>query len=66
MSLIALSIGATRSENARLAFEALPKLRHAEVHSTVILAQVDSDTFRKLGLHVTTEPRYQSKRLYHK
>ncbi len=63
--LIALSIGAVRSENARLAFEALPLLRYAEVHSTVILSQVDHDTFRKLGLHVTTEPAYQSKKLYH-
>jgi len=27
---------------------------------------VDASTFRKLGLNVTCEPRYQTKKLYHK
>ena len=63
--LIALSISAAYDDGAKLAIEALPKLRNAEVHSTVILSQVDSGTFRKLGMHLSCEPKYQTKKLYH-
>lgn len=43
----------------------LPKLRGCEAHSTVILSQVDSTTFRKLGVNLTCEPKYQTKKLFH-
>ena len=63
--LIALSISAVNSDLARRAMEALPALRNAEVHSTIILAQVDTDVFRKLGVKLTCEPKYQTKKLFH-
>ena len=63
--LIALSISAVNDLNSRKAVEAIPKLRYAEVHSTVILSQVDSQTFRKLGVNLTCEPKYQTKKLFH-
>ena len=63
--LIALSVSAVASENAKKAMLALPKLRYAEVHSTVILSQVDISTFRKLGLNISCEPKYQTKKLFH-
>ena len=63
--LIALSISAVNNANAKLAFEALPGLKYAEVHSTVILSQVDSSTFRKLGVNLSCEPKYQTKKLFH-
>lgn len=63
--LIALSISAVNNPNAKRAFEAIPKLRYAEVHSTVILSQVDSSTFRKLGVNLSCEPVYQTKKLFH-
>ena len=43
----------------------LEKLRECEVHSTVLLAQIDNKTLHKLGMHVTCEPRYQTKKLFH-
>ncbi len=64
-TLIALSISASTHEPARIALEALPLLRHAQVHSTVILSQVDIDVFNKLGMNLTMEPVYQAKKLYH-
>ena len=64
--LIALSISAVTDEASRRAMEALPKLKHAEVHSTVILSQVDENVFKQLGAHVTCEPAYESQKLYHK
>ncbi len=62
--LIALSICAVNDENARLALEQIDKLRGCEVHSTVILTQVDEGVFRKLGTHLTCEPAYQTQKLF--
>lgn len=64
--LIALSMGAVTNPTAELAMEALSELRGCEVHSTVILSQVDETVFKKLGCNVTCEPVYQHHRLYHK
>ena len=64
--LIALAVSAAKSELAKRAIDALPCLRYSEVHSTVILSQVDTDTFRKLGVNLTVEPKYQTKKLFHR
>lgn len=64
--LIALSISATTNPVASLALDQLPKLKGCEVHSSVILAQVDDNIFKKLGMNLTCEPVHQTKRLYHK
>ena len=63
--LIALSISAVNNPDSRRAFDAIPGLRYAEVHSSVILSQVDTATFRKLGVNLSCEPKYQTKKLYH-
>ncbi len=63
--LIALAVSASYDKDAKLAMDALPMLRNAEVHSTVILSQVDVGTFRKLGMNLSSEPKYQTKKLYH-
>ena len=63
--LIALAVSAVYDDDAKRSLDALPELRHAECHSTVILAPVDEATFRKLGIHLSCEPEYQTKKLYH-
>ena len=63
--LIALSICAATSDDAKLAMEQLEKLKGLEAHSSVILSRVDEQTFRKLGINLTCEPKYQTKKLYH-
>ncbi len=63
--LIALAISAVGSPAAARAMDAIASLRHCEAHSTVILSQVDMNTFRKLGVNISSEPRYQTKKLYH-
>ena len=55
--LIALSISAANDEKARLALEQLPKLKGCEVHSTVMLSNVDERVFKKLGTHLTCSPQ---------
>ncbi len=64
--LIALTISAGFDENSAKALKHLPDLRGCEAHSTVILAQSDEETFRKLGVNLTCEPKYTTKKLYHK
>lgn len=63
--LIALSVSAADNEQAKLALEQLPKLRDTEVHSSVMLSSVDLKTFKRLGVRLSSEPRYESKKLYH-
>ncbi len=64
--LIALSISAATNPTAELALRQLPKLRGCEAHSSVILSQVDDSVFRKLGMNLTCEAKYQTKKLYHR
>ena len=64
--LVALSICAATNPMAATAMKQLEKLKNCEVHSSVILNQVDSSTFKKLGMNLTCEPQYQTKKLFHK
>ena len=64
--LIALAVSATTNPLAQKALDQLQNLRGTEIHSTVLLSQVDEGTFRKLGANLTCEPKYQTKKLYHK
>ena len=63
--LIALAISATTNPAAALAMKQLEKLRGAEAHATVIVSDVDSSIYRKLGISLTMEPEYQTKKLFH-
>ena len=63
--LIALSICAVSDPVAAKAQEQLANLRGCEMHSSVILSESDEHTLKKLGIYLTCEPRYESKRLYH-
>ena len=63
--LLALAVCAVTDENARCALDQLPKLQDCQLHSSVILSQVDDKTLKNLGIMVTCEPTYQTKKLYH-
>ena len=63
--LIALSISAASNPDAKKAMEQLPRLRGCEVHTSVMLSDVDRKTFKKLGVNLTCEPKYESGNLYH-
>ena len=64
--LITLAICAVTNPIAGRAIEELSSLRGCEAHSSVILSHVDIDLFKKLGVNITFEPRYQVKKLYHR
>ncbi len=54
--LIALSVLSSHDENCRKALECLPMLDGCQVHSTVMLSEVDRKIFRKLGVGLTCDP----------
>ena len=58
--LIALSICAASDPAAELAMEQLSRLRGCELHSSVILSEVDEQTFKRLGVNLTCQPRYKA------
>ena len=63
--LIALAISAVSSKRAAEALEQLDNLKGLEAHSSVMLSSTDQMTFKKLGVNITCEPKYQVKKLYH-
>ena len=63
--LIALAISAVMSDAAEKCMAVIDKLAGCEFHSSVMLAQNDIKTLKKLGVNVTCEPKYQVKKLYH-
>lgn len=63
--LIALSASAAQDENAQIALEQLPKLKGCDVHTSVLLSDVDTNIFKKLGVNLTCEPIYEHKKIYH-
>ncbi len=64
--LLALSICAATDDRAGDAMKQLPLLKGCEAHSTVLLSPVDNNTFKRLGVHLTCDPQYQTHKLYHK
>lgn len=62
--LLVLAIGANDDKLIRKAYDQLPLLRGLEAHSTNILNRSDEETFRRLGIQLTSEPVFRSNNLY--
>ncbi len=59
--LVALSMLSNQDMNCRRALQQLPKLDGCQVHSTVMLSEVDQKIFKKLGVGLTCDPVKKSK-----
>ena len=64
--LMALTICALTNPMAELAKEQLDNLKGCDAHFTVILSEEDESLLKRLGINVSSEPRYEINRLYHK
>ncbi len=65
--LIALSASAASDSNAELAMVQIPKLKGLEAHSSVLLSSVDEQVFKRLGIRLTSEAKYETEnKVYHK
>ena len=62
--LIALALTSVSSGNAKRAMEQIPKLRGCQVHTSVMLSEADSKTFKRLGVDLTCEPVRSGLKLY--
>ena len=54
--LVALSVLSPTDTNCRRALACLPQLKGCQVHSTVMLSEVDRKIFKKLGVGLTCDP----------
>lgn len=54
--LVALSVLSPHDEKCRRALEALPALRGCQMHSTVMLGEVDHKILKRLGIGLTCDP----------
>ncbi|MDD6095052.1 MAG: DUF1846 domain-containing protein [Clostridia bacterium] len=64
--LIALAASSFFNPNAKKAMDAIPQLHGCDAHFSVIISSVDEKTYKKLGINVACEPRYEHRTLYHK
>ena len=64
--LIMLSVAATENKWAKLALDHLSELADSEMHSSVILSSTDKSVLKLLFINLTTNPTYQTKRLFRK
>jgi len=64
--LIALTISALTRPEAEMAKEQLANLHGSDAHFSVIISDEDEMLLRRLGISVTCEPKYETKKLYHK
>ena len=62
--LIMLSMLSLTDENCQKAIEQLPKLDGCQVHTTVMLSEVDKKIFKKLGVDVTMESVIKTSNVY--
>ena len=63
--LIALSMCAATDPTAQNALNQLSKLKGCQVHTSVMLSDVDINIFKKLGVDQTSEPVYEERKIYH-
>ncbi|MBR5182122.1 MAG: DUF1846 family protein, partial [Clostridiales bacterium] len=64
--LIALAISAATNPVAELAMQQIGNLMNSDAHSTTMMSSVDINMFHKLGINLTCEPVYETKKLYHR
>ncbi len=62
--LIALALEACHDENARRSLEQLPNLKGCQVHTSVMLSEVDIKIYKKLGVELTSEPVQTARKKY--
>ena len=64
--LIALSISAVTNPLAERVLKKRDDLRGCDAHFSVIISEEDEKLYKRLGIHVSCQTRYEIKRLYHK
>ena len=64
--LLALAISALTNPLAAMVQTQLKNLRGCDAHFSVIISEEDIKLYKRLGINVSCEPKYEIKKLYHK
>ena len=64
--LIALAISGLTNPLANMVQAQLKNLRGCDAHFSVIISEEDAKLYKRLGINVSCEPKYEIKSLYHK
>ena len=64
--LIALAISGLTNPLAAMVQAQLKNLRGCDAHFSVVISEEDAKLYKRLGINVSCEPRYEVKSLYHK
>ena len=64
--LIALAISGLTNPLATMVQEQLRTLRGCDAHFSVIISEEDAKLYKRLGINVSCQPKYEVKSLYHK
>ena len=64
-TLMALAISSASDETAARVLAGLDALRGCDAFFSVIVSSIDESTYRKLGINVCCEPKFESGTLYH-
>ncbi len=59
--LIALCMSAVTNPDAQKAIDKLESLKGCDAHFSVVISDVDEKLYRRLGINVTCEPKYEMK-----
>ena len=65
-TLIALCACSVQDPHARRAVEQLGRLSGCEAFFSVIISTEDEQLYKSLGINVSCQPRYETKKLYHR
>ena len=65
-TLIALSLTSAQSPTAPASSVGWNRLRGCDAFFSVIISSTDEELYRKLGINVCCEPKYERLSLYHK
>ena len=64
--LLALAISGLTNPLATMVQEQLRTLRGCDAHFSVIISEEDAKLYKRLGINVSCQPKYEVKSLYHK
>ena len=65
-TLLALSVSTATNPLAEMVMEHTGELRGCDAFFSVIISSTDEQLYKKLGINVCCEPRYEQRRYYHK
>lgn len=65
-TIIALAISSATNETAKKVLDCVENLRGCDAFFSVIISETDEQFYKRLGMNICCEPKYELHRYYHK